>query len=114
MIFIILKNNSVRSHKNSLVSDFWPIFSYLSDENGDDEFEENEFQIAPDNKGENLCYRTKISIGKNKGTQLLQKIHYLLIKEEGLLFLCYQFFQMFICHPRSYFIWQNTFYKIIL
>ena len=35
---------------NSLVSDFWPIFSYLSDENDDGEFEEDKFQIAPDNK----------------------------------------------------------------
>ena len=73
---------------NSLVSDFWPIFSYLSDENGDDEFEKDEFQIAPDNKGENLCYRTKISIEKNKGTQLLQKIHSLPPDQRrGLIFL---------------------------
>jgi MoxR-like ATPase len=60
---------------NSLASDFWPIFSYLSDENKEDEMEEDEFQIAPDNKGENLSYPTKISKNKIQRKELLLKTH---------------------------------------
>ena len=60
---------------NSLVSDFWPIFSYASDDNQDDELENDEFQIAPDNKGENLSYPTKISFPKDKRAELLLKTH---------------------------------------
>ena len=60
---------------NSLVSDFWPIFSYLSDENDEEEIENDQFQIAPDNLGENLCYPTKSSITKEKRSELLSKTH---------------------------------------
>ena len=60
---------------NSLASDFWPIFSYLSDDNNDDEPEEDEFQIAPDNKGENLSYRTKTVLSKEERAKLLLKTH---------------------------------------
>ena len=42
---------------NSLSSDFWPIFSYYSDEYELEDNENEKFQIAPDNKGENLSYK---------------------------------------------------------
>ena len=57
---------------NSLDSDFWPIFSYLSDDN-DNNLDEDEFQIAPDIKGEKLCYPTKILLTKEKRAELLLK-----------------------------------------
>ena len=63
---------------NSLVSDFWPIFSYSSDKNNDDDENENEksqFQIAPDNKGENLIYPLSNKIDKEKCEELLLKTH---------------------------------------
>ena len=49
---------------NSLTSDFWPIFSYLSDEDNEVNLEKDEFQIAPDNRGEYLSYPTKNSLIK--------------------------------------------------
>ena len=62
---------------NSLVSDFWPIFSYSSEKNkdDDDEPENGQFQIAPDNKGENLCYPLKNKITKENCEELLLKTH---------------------------------------
>ena len=68
---------------NSLVSDFWPFFSY--DENENDEVL---FQIAPDDKGENLCYQTKLAIKKKERKELLMKIHSLTPDQRrGIIFL---------------------------
>ena len=73
---------------NSLVSNFWPIFSYLSDENKEDEPEEDEFQIAPDNQGENLCYKTKNALKKKDREKLLLKTHSLTPDQRrGIIFL---------------------------
>ena len=65
---------------NSLVSDFWPIFSYSSEKNkdnddDDDELENGQFQIAPDNKRENLSYPLRNKISKEKCEELLLKTH---------------------------------------
>ena len=61
---------------NSLESDFWPIFSYLSDDSyNDDDIEEDQFQIAPRDKDQNLSYPTKILIKKDKRKELLLKTH---------------------------------------
>ena len=59
--------------KNSRVSDFWPIFSYLSDE--DDDIEIDQFQIAPDEKGKNLCYPITEIMKKQERKKLLLKVH---------------------------------------
>ena len=59
--------------KYSLISDFWPIFSYLSDE--EDNVEIDKFQIAPDNKGENLSYPIQNPISQEEKKNLLLKTH---------------------------------------
>ena len=58
---------------NSLVPPFWPIFSYLSDK--DNDIKKDQFQIAPNNEGENLCYETKIFLKKEDRKKLLSKTH---------------------------------------
>ena len=73
---------------NSLASDFWPIFSYLSDDDEDNEPERDEFQIAPDNKGENLSYETKIILSQKQRQELLLKTHSLTPDQRrGIIFL---------------------------
>ena len=73
---------------NSLASDFWPIFSYLSDEDQEDNPEKDEFQIAPDNRGECLSYPTGKVIDKDKRRELLLKTHSLTPDQRrGIIFL---------------------------
>ena len=60
---------------NSLASDFWPIFSYLSDEDINNDPENDEFQIAPDNKEKNLSYGMKNILSQLKRKKLLLKTH---------------------------------------
>jgi len=61
--------------RNSLASDFWPIFSYLSDEEDLKEDDNDEFRIDPYNKEQNLCYKTKQQLKKEEKKNLLSKIH---------------------------------------
>ena len=73
---------------NSLASDFWPIFSYMSDEDNEKHPEKDEFRIAPDKRGEFLSYPTRKVIDKDKHKKLLLKAHTLTPDQRrGIIFL---------------------------